>query len=119
MSHVKDETEKPEIVEESLLRNLAKVQANLCSVFSDEKRLRIMWFLGDGERRVNEIAEHIGISVQNASQHLRVMRDRGAVTYRKEGHAVYYRITNPKFSQGYQLIRQGLLEELRRLGELG
>ena len=113
------ELEKAEIVDDEMVRSLAKVQANLCSVFSDEKRLRIMWFLGDGERRVNEIAEHIGTSVQNASQHLRVMRDRGAVTYRKEGHAVYYRITNPKFYQGYQLIRQGLLEELRRLGGLG
>jgi DNA-binding transcriptional ArsR family regulator len=109
----------PDFRDQELLQSLAKVQARLCSVFSEEKRLRIMWFLSDGERRVNEIAEHLGISVQNTSQHLRVMRDRGAVSYRKEGHAVYYSIANQKFQRGYQLIREGLLEELRRLGRLG
>jgi ArsR family transcriptional regulator len=109
----------PDFKDKELLRSLAKVQARLCSVFSEEKRLRIMWFLSDGERRVNEIADHLDISVQNASQHLRVMRDRGAVKYRREGHAVYYSIANDKFRQGYRLIREGLLEELRRLGRLG
>ncbi len=76
-----------------------------------------MWYLRDGEQRVSAIAEHLGVSVQNASQHLRVMRSRGALLYRREGQSTYYRIANQKFIQGAQLIREGLLEELKRNGE--
>ena len=90
--------------------------AAFCSVFNDEKRLRIVWFLREGERTVGEIAEHLGITAQNASQHLRIMRNRGALLSRREGQFIHYRIANPKFVQGAQLIREGLLEELARLG---
>jgi len=97
---------------------LAPLHAAFCGVFADGKRLRIMWFIKDGERRVNEIAEHLGISQQNVSQHLRLMRDRGALVARREGNAVFYRVANPKFLQGARLIREGLLEEIGRLTEL-
>ena len=86
--------------------------ASFCQVFSDEKRLRIMWFLGEEERSVGEIAAHLGGSLANASQHLRVMRDKGAVRFRKEGQTVFYRIANRKFLAGCRLIREGLLEQL-------
>jgi hypothetical protein len=45
------------------------------------------------------------------------MRDRGAVNSRREGHAVYYRIANPKFVKGAQLIREGVLEEMGLLNQ--
>lgn len=90
--------------------------ASFCTVFSDEKRLRIMWFLGDSERSVGEIAEHLGTSMQNTSQHLRVMRDKGAVRTRREGQTVYYRIANSTVLAGCRLIRRGLIEEIRKGG---
>jgi DNA-binding transcriptional ArsR family regulator len=95
------------------------LHADFCQVFSDEKRLRIMWLLGDGERSVSEIAEHLGATLQNTSQHLRVMRDKGAVTFRKVGQSVRYRISNPKFLLGARMIREGLLEELEQRHRLG
>lgn len=97
---------------------LAPLHAAFCGVFAEGKRLRIMWFVGTHERRVSEIAEHLGISQQNASQHLRLMRDRGALIARREGNAVFYRVANPKFLEGARLIREGLLEEMSRLREL-
>jgi DNA-binding transcriptional ArsR family regulator len=95
------------------------VHADFCQIFSDEKRLRIMWFLGEGERSVSEIASHLGASLQNTSQHLRVMRDKGAVTFRKVGQSVLYRIANPKFLLGIETVRKGLLEELDKQRYLG
>jgi ArsR family transcriptional regulator, virulence genes transcriptional regulator len=94
------------------------LHASFCRIFGDEKRLKIMWFLADQERTVGEIAGHLEVSMPNASQQLRVLRDKGAVTYRKEGQTVYYRISNPKFLVGCQLIREGLIEELKRRGDL-
>jgi DNA-binding transcriptional ArsR family regulator len=97
---------------------LFAVHADFCQVFADEKRLRIMWFLGGDEHSVSEIAEAVGASLQNTSQHLRVLRDKGAVCHRRDGRSVRYRVSNPKFLQGARLIRQGLVEQLRKQGGL-
>jgi len=86
-------------------------QANICSVFSNDKRLMILWLIGEGEKSVGAIAKEAGLSDVAVSQHLRVMKDRGVVVSRKEGRSVLYRIANPKFLRGIQLIREGLVEE--------
>jgi len=95
---------------------LFRLHAQFCSVFSHETRLKVLWLLGGGERCVSDIAEELGLSVQNVSQHLAVMRDRGAVTYRKCGQKACYSIANPKFFEAFMLIRSGLLERYQELG---
>ncbi len=87
------------------------LQAEFCSIFQNAKRLKILWRLGDGEMTVTRIADDAGMSLSNASQHLRVMKDRRIITSRKEGQKIFYRITNDKFIQGPSLIRQGVAEE--------
>ncbi len=99
------ERENPELFE---------LHAAFCSIFVSATRLRIMWLLGDSELSVGTLAEALGLSLSNVSQHLRVMRDQGAVKARREGHQVLYRISNPKFLEGARTIRQGLVEELSK-----
>jgi DNA-binding transcriptional ArsR family regulator len=93
--------------------DIFRMHADLCSVFADHNRLRILWFLGDEEHSVGEIASHLGVTLQKASQHLRVMRDKEVVRFRKDGQMVFYRLSSPKFLDASRLIRQGLLEQLR------
>ncbi len=88
-----------------------EIHADFCHVFSSATRIKILWLLADGARSVTELADALELSVPNVSQHLRIMRDKGAVLTRKEGQNVYYRISNPKFVQGYMLIREGILEQ--------
>lgn len=90
------------------------LHASFCRIFADPKRSRIMWYLGQGERSVGEIAEYLGVSLQNVSQHLRIMREKGALSTRKEGQVVYYSISNTKFLEGARLIREGLQEEYEK-----
>ncbi|MBN1476082.1 winged helix-turn-helix transcriptional regulator [Candidatus Sumerlaeota bacterium] len=97
-------------------RRFFQAHAQFCSVFSHETRLRIVWLLGRGERCVSDIAEDLGLSIQNVSQHLAVMRGKGAVICRKCGQRVCYSIANPKFFEGFLLIRSGLQEIHRELG---
>jgi ArsR family transcriptional regulator, virulence genes transcriptional regulator len=109
------------------LRDLATVKksdlkffqahAQFCGVFSHETRLRIFWILGHGERCVSDIAEELELSIQNVSQHLAVMRHRGAVICRKCGQRACYSIANPKFFEGFLLIRSGLQDLFRELGK--
>ncbi|MEX1071116.1 MAG: metalloregulator ArsR/SmtB family transcription factor [Anaerolineales bacterium] len=70
----------------------AKQQAALCRVFSNPCRLLILWSLVGGELAVNEIATQVGSSLQNVSQHLRLLKGRELIASRREGHHVFYRI---------------------------
>ncbi len=99
--------------EELATHDIFDLHAEFCKVFSDPKRLRIMWSLQGGEHSVSDLAEELGFTVSNTSQHLRMMFDRGAVTYRREGKSILYRIANDKFIQGCMKIREGLLEQLQ------
>lgn len=95
-----------------------QIHASFCRVFSDPKRLRVMWALQEGERTVTDLARLVGCSLPNVSQHLRIMRQQGMVATRRDGRSVYYRIANAKFLTGCKLVREGLLEELQKRGQI-
>lgn len=84
------------------------------AIFANATRMRIFCALHGGARTVTEIAEHSGISIPNASQHLRLMRDRGAVAAEKRAQNVYYRIADARLVDAVMIIRVTLLEELER-----
>jgi ArsR family transcriptional regulator len=77
-------------------------------ILAHSTRMRIFCALQNGPRSVTRIAEEAEISVSNASQHLRLMRDRGAVTSERQGQTVSYGIADPRFFQAASLIREAL-----------
>ena len=96
--------------------DMVSLQAAFCTIFSSPVRLQMMILLGDGEQSVGALAEQLNVSMANVSQHLRLMRNQGAVGFRREGKTVYYRVANPKFVEGMMKVREGLLEEFRKKG---
>jgi DNA-binding transcriptional ArsR family regulator len=76
-------------------------------------RMRIFCALQHEAKTVTEIANEAGISITNASQHLRLMRDRGAVTAEKHAQNAYYRIADRRFVKAAMLIRKALRERLQ------
>ena len=93
-------------------RQLYELHAAICQTLANPKRLEIIDRLRDGEIPVSELAEAMGISQANLSQHLAVMRQKGIVTTRRAGLSVYYRLSNPKIIKACDLMRQVLLEHL-------
>jgi len=94
--------------------DIVELHSSFCSIFVSPVRLRILWMLGNGEKNVGEMAEELHLSLPNISQHLRLMRDLGAVRTKKSGRTVYYANANLKFLNGLKLIREGLIEELKK-----
>ncbi len=92
-------------------------QARFCGIFSNPTRLRIMAALDGREMCVGDLARELDLSLSAVSRHLQLMKDRRAVTPRREAQSVFYRVTNRKFLEGSRLIREGLSEELRRTGD--
>ncbi len=89
-------------------------EADMVRVLANPKRLMIVDLLGRGPCSVTEIADWLDLSLQNASQHLRVMKDQGIVRARREGRVVRYAIRNPVLSQSCKLVREALLAESPR-----
>jgi len=93
-----------------------ELEADLIRVLAHPKRLMIVDLLGRGPNTVSEIADQLAMSLQNTSQHLRAMRDRGIVRPRRDGHEVRYALVSPVLAQSCRLVRRALLAESRAAG---
>ncbi len=99
-------------------RQVFALHAEICQALANAKRLEILSTLRHGERSVGELAAALRIRPANASQHLMVLRAKGIVTSRRDGQTVFYRLASPKVIQACDLMREVLLEHLRRRGRL-
>ena len=97
---------------------LLKLQAELCKTFADPKRLFILKELRSGEKSVGQLAEKLGVRPSNVSQHMAILRDRGAVEARREATTVYYRLADLKIGEACDLMQQVLLNQLEKRGKL-
>jgi DNA-binding transcriptional ArsR family regulator len=95
-----------------------KLQAAISKTMANPLRLAILYFLKDGEKTVNQLAELAGANQSNVSQHLALLRQRDIVKTRKIGSNVYYSVASPKISQACDMIREVLWEQLRQKQEL-
>ncbi len=89
---------------------IIEMQAEMMGVLSNPKRLGILKVLGNEEKTVGEIASQVGIELQNASQHLRIMKAHGIVLSRRNGQAVHYRLAMPVIAECCDLVRQAIVE---------
>ena len=76
------------------IKRLAEKQAELCKLFGNASRILILWSLSDGELPVSEIADEVGTSLQNISQHLSLLKEHGIVCARRDRQTIYYRISD-------------------------
>ena len=84
--------------------SLAEEQAEIYQVFSNPKRILILWLLDIQEMSVGDIAEEIGATIQSTSQHLRMMRDKGLLVCRRDGQTIYYRIADNELGNKCQIL---------------
>ena len=94
--------------------DLAKKQADICRVFGNANRILILWSLVERAMSVSEIASAIGSSLQNTSQHLRLMKDKGVLSSRREGSTVYYQIECGDFTKDCRVL---LLAQQRTMND--
>src|SRR5215207_2811361 len=87
-------------------------RARICQVLADAKRLRLIDALRDGERSVGDLADGLGATYPNVSQHLNVMRDAGLVVSRRDGTSVFYRLAYPQITQACDIVRDILRAQL-------
>ena len=80
------------------LESLEKV-AECLKTLSHPHRLRIIQILLQDNYSVGELAEACNIPSHVASEHLRLLKDRGFLKSRREGRRIYYYIVEKTLSQ--------------------
>lgn len=95
-------------------KELYKLHADFCKFMSNPKRIEILFMLGEKEMCVDEIASKMNVRVPNISQHLAVMRERGVVEVRREGTKMYYKLSNPKTLQACLIMRDAMIEQMKK-----
>ena len=111
----------PEQVRPLLGRTLSPARAfgvaDVFSTLADPTRVRILQALSlADEVCVCDLALLLGLSISGLSHQLRLLRDRGAVTRRKAGRIVYYRLADGHVRR---LLQDGLGHAGEQSGALG
>jgi DNA-binding transcriptional ArsR family regulator len=83
----------------------AEELAEIFSIFSNAKRIQIFWSLDGTEKSVNEIAQAINSSMQNTSQHLRLMKAQKIIESKRNGQSIYYRIADSDIANFCRFIQ--------------
>nr|WP_315521378.1 metalloregulator ArsR/SmtB family transcription factor [Olegusella massiliensis] len=103
--------EKPALVSDAELCELIKdddliyTATQIFDALSDYTRFRILGALSMGERSVKELEEVCNVSQSAVSHQLRLLRDRGLVSARREGQRSVYTIADDHVNT---LLRVGL-----------
>lgn len=99
------------------MKELYKLHAEMCKVFSNPTRLEILNLLRDKELSVTGLIEKTALSQANISQHLSIMKSKGIVMSSRKGKNIYYKLTNPKIIRAFDIIREVLAEKLKENGK--
>jgi ArsR family transcriptional regulator len=92
-----------------------RLHAEVCRVLTDPKRLMILDVLRDGERSVGDLAEELGCTLANASQHLAVLRSAGLVGTRRTGTTILYDLAEPELVEACDVIHRIVARRLASL----
>jgi ArsR family transcriptional regulator len=89
-----------------------RLHADVCKALASPVRIRIIDLLQEEEMSAGELADELGVTKGNLSQHLNLMKDKGIVTARREGAHIYYSVSNKKVVKACRLMREVLMERL-------
>ena len=87
----------------SLTSPLART-AQLFHALSDEARLRVVDILLDGEHCVCDLMDHLDVGQSRLSYHLKVLKDAGLVSDRREGRWAYYTLQRDAIVEAERLL---------------
>ena len=77
---------------------------DLFHALSDETRLEIVQRLRSGERCVCDLTDLLSAAQSRLSFHLKVLKDAGLVSDRKEGRWVHYSLNREAFTELQELL---------------
>ncbi len=94
-----------------MYQKLFELHADLLKALAHPRRLEILQLLRHEPMNVSYLQEMLGLPQANLSQHLQVLREAGVVSTQRRGKEMLYSVTNEKFIQVSDLMREILIEK--------
>ena len=92
--------------------------AESAKALANGRRAELVDVLAQGERSVEELADEIGQTVANTSQHLQRLLRSGLVETRRDGTYIYYSLSSPVVHTLWRIMRQTAEEHVAGLQQL-
>ena len=93
--------------------NLIELEADFIKALSQSTRLKIVYFLKDGERCACEIIPKMKEEQSTISRHLNYLKDIGVLQSRKEGVSVYYKIKDNRIFSLLSLVDEMVRSQIK------
>lgn len=99
-------------------KTLYTLHSNICKALANPIRIEIIDILNNKEMSFSEIQEATGVLKSNLSQHMTVLVSKGILIQRKEGLNAYYKLTTIKVAKACQMMREVLIENIKKQQKL-
>lgn len=106
------------MINNNLSQEINQLHARVCSAISDPHRILLLYAIAEETLNVNSLAETVGISQSAASRHLKVLRERGLIQAQRDGSQVIYSLTDKRYIQALDLLREVMLDQMAQQAEL-
>jgi DNA-binding transcriptional ArsR family regulator len=94
------------------------MHAAVFAALSNPTRHELMHLLCKGPSTPSDLADALGVSRPNASQHLALLQREGLVTRSRQGGRVLWQVVDPRLSQACELIDEVLGQQLAHKARL-
>jgi len=98
--------------------NLIDLESSYLKAIAQPTRLRILYFLRDGEKCACEIMPKMKEDQSNISRHLTHMRDMGILESRREGVSIFYKIKDKRIFSLLSLVDEMVKAEIKERAKL-
>ena len=96
----------------ALREEVLRLHAQVCSGLADPNRILIIYSLADGPHNVTEISSIVELPQTTVSRHLKILRERSIVRYERDGQTIIYHLTDMRYIQALDLLRNTLADQL-------
>ena len=99
-------------------KTIYELHAEVCKALAHPLRIEVIDLLQKEELCFSDMLEKTGGLKSNLSQHLSVMTNSGILKVRKDSRCNYYSLSSSKVAKACSLMREVLIENLKKQQEL-
>lgn len=102
----------------TLETEITQLHAEICAGLADPNRILILYALSQNPRNVTELCNELKMPQPLVSRHLKVLRERGMVVFKRQGTVVQYFLADQRLIQALDLLRAVMRDGLAKRAEL-
>jgi len=102
----------------NLETEITQLHAEICAGLADPNRIMILYTLSQHPRNVTELCNELNMPQPLISRHLKVLRERGMVTTKRQGTIIQYFLADKRLIQALDLLRAVMRDGLTKRAEL-